>query len=151
MTGKDFLHKVWVAQMCYKEVKTEYHCVCEDVESLRAIDYSTPVSNGRRKDFADIVVKLEEKKNSLYEEAKFWTDISNQCAVIIQSMACGANTEIYQKILRWRYLCHMTWEQIAVDLHFSYRRVLQLHGSALVEFEKAFARQLDEKERRERM
>lgn len=62
MTGKDFLHKVWVAQMCYKEVKTEYHCVCEDVESLRAIDYSTPVSNGRRKDFADIVVKLEEKK-----------------------------------------------------------------------------------------
>lgn len=36
-------------------------------------------------------------------------------------------------VLFERYLLGRTWEQIAVDMHFSYQHVCRLHGRALIE------------------
>lgn len=36
-------------------------------------------------------------------------------------------------VMRERYLGSKTWEQIAVDMHFSYQHVCRLHGRALIE------------------
>mgnify|MGYP002541867008 CR=1 FL=1 len=37
----------------------------------------------------------------------------------------------YQTILEKRYLCFMTWEQIAVDLNYSVHHLYKLHNAAL--------------------
>lgn len=41
----------------------------------------------------------------------------------------------YREILRLRYLKGMTFEQIAVELHYSWRHVCTLHGRALLKME----------------
>ena len=42
----------------------------------------------------------------------------------------------YSDILYRRYICDMTWQQIADDTHYTLRYVFQLHGQALIEFGK---------------
>lgn len=41
----------------------------------------------------------------------------------------------YREILRLRYLKGMTFEQIAVEMHYSWRHVCTLHGRALLKME----------------
>lgn len=38
----------------------------------------------------------------------------------------------YRTLLTERYTAFKTWEQIAVDMNYTWRRVMQLHGEALV-------------------
>lgn len=45
---------------------------------------------------------------------------------------------LLSRILYKRYLQYKKWEQIAVDLNYTYRRVLQLHGMGLNEIIKRF-------------
>ena len=37
----------------------------------------------------------------------------------------------YRDVLTKRYIDNKTWEQIAVEMNYSFRRVIQLHGEAL--------------------
>lgn len=37
----------------------------------------------------------------------------------------------YRDVLDKRYVSGKTWEQIAVEMNYTYRRVIQLHGEAL--------------------
>ena len=36
-------------------------------------------------------------------------------------------------VMRYRYIDGMKWEQIAVEMHYSYMQVCRLHGKALLE------------------
>ena len=38
---------------------------------------------------------------------------------------------ILQNLLRLKYFDNKTWEQIAVDMNYSYRQICRLHGQAL--------------------
>ena len=41
----------------------------------------------------------------------------------------------YRDLLRRRYLCFDHWEQIAVEMNYSYMQVCRIHGRALQEIE----------------
>lgn len=51
---------------------------------------------------------------------------------IIEVIKQVGNTE-YQTLLEERYLCFITWEQIAVDMGYELRYIHKLHGKALAE------------------
>ena len=51
---------------------------------------------------------------------------------IIEVIKQVGNTE-YQTLLEERYLCFITWEQIAVDMGYELRYIHKLHGKALEE------------------
>lgn len=36
-----------------------------------------------------------------------------------------------RNLLRWRYISGYTWEQVSVQMNYTYRRSIQLHGAAL--------------------
>lgn len=42
----------------------------------------------------------------------------------------------YKQLLHRRYIEGNTWEQIAVDMHYSYRGITKMHGRALPEVDK---------------
>ena len=46
---------------------------------------------------------------------------------------------IYRQLLTKRYLECKTWEQIAVEMHYSYRQITNLHGRALLEIRRHVA------------
>ena len=41
----------------------------------------------------------------------------------------------YRTLLTERYLCFRTWEQIAVDMNYSWKHIHRIHGEALIELE----------------
>lgn len=54
----------------------------------------------------------------------------NLKAEMVQVIKAVENTE-FQTILEKRYLCFMSWEQIAVDLGYNVRHLYRLHEEAL--------------------
>ena len=57
---------------------------------------------------------------------------------ITMMMDCGRETGLFQTVLKYRYLEHLQWEEIAVKMNYSYRGVTKIHGKALLTFEKVF-------------
>ena len=51
---------------------------------------------------------------------------------IVEVIKQVGNTE-YQTLLEERYLCFITWEQIAVDMNYSMQHVHRMHSTALKE------------------
>ncbi|WP_394266180.1 hypothetical protein, partial [Anaerotignum sp.] len=39
-----------------------------------------------------------------------------------------------QEVLTRRYLIGQSWEKIAVEMHYSYRQIIRIHGAALQHF-----------------
>ena len=54
--------------------------------------------------------------------------IYDETVNIIESIPTG---ETIKTVLRYRYILGMKWEEIAVAMNYSFRRVTQLHGEAL--------------------
>ncbi|MCD8365821.1 MAG: DUF1492 domain-containing protein [Clostridiales bacterium] len=57
-------------------------------------------------------------------------DLVDLKAEMVQVIKAVENTE-FQTILEKRYLCFMSWEQIAVDLGYNVRHLYRLHEEAL--------------------
>lgn len=47
----------------------------------------------------------------------------------------------YRTLLLERYIRYRTWEQIAVDMNYSYRQICRMHGEALAAIERVISAQ----------
>lgn len=72
-----------------------------------------------------IVDKENELLDTKYELVAMQREISKAIAKV-------ENAD-YSRLLYMRYIDGLTWEEIAVNLHFTWRHVLRLHGRALQE------------------
>ena len=77
----------------------------------------------------DTIAKMVDLENEINEDIDALVDLK---AEIMQRIKRVENTE-YQTILELRYLCFKRWEEIAVDMGYSLRRVYELHDCALEE------------------
>ena len=77
----------------------------------------------------DTIAKMVDLENEINEDIDALVDLK---AEIMQRIKRVENPE-YQTILELRYLCFKRWEEIAVDMGYSLRRVYELHDSALEE------------------
>ena len=78
---------------------------------------------------ADILTDLEKKQ--LETRAVLWRkrmEIVEQIGLLSDGLLVA--------VLFSRYVDCKTWEQIAVDMGYSYRHVVRLHGEALAKFKK---------------
>lgn len=76
---------------------------------------------------ADAVCKIIDLQEEINHDIDQLVDLKREIIAVIKSVE---NTE-YQTILEKRYLCFHTWEQIAVDMHYSGKWVQKLHTRAL--------------------
>jgi uncharacterized protein involved in exopolysaccharide biosynthesis len=77
----------------------------------------------------DTIAKMVDLENEINEDIDALVDLK---AEIMRRIKRVGNTE-YQTILELRYLCFKRWEEIAVDMGYSLRRVYELHDCALEE------------------
>ena len=77
----------------------------------------------------DTIAKMVDLENEINEDIDTLVDLK---AEIMRRIKRVENTE-YQTILELRYLCFKRWEEIAVDMGYSLRRVYELHDCALEE------------------
>lgn len=76
---------------------------------------------------ADAVGKIIDLQAEINRDIDALVDLKRDIVTLLKRVD---NAE-YQTILEKRYLCFMTWEQIAVDLSYSIHHLYKLHNSAL--------------------
>ncbi len=77
----------------------------------------------------DTIAKMLDLENEINEDIDALVDLK---AEIMRRIKRVENME-YQTILELRYLCFKRWEEIAVEMGYSLRRLYELHDCALEE------------------
>ena len=77
----------------------------------------------------DCVIKIIDLEDSIKKDVEKLVDLKKEIMGVIKA---GPNVE-YQTLLEKRYLCFITWEQIAVDMNYSMQHIHRMHSAALKE------------------
>lgn len=78
---------------------------------------------------ADAVCKIIDLQTELNADINSLVDLKRDIMRTIRSVA---NDE-YQTLLEKRYLCFLSWEKIAVEMHYSIQHIYRMHDEALTE------------------
>ena len=84
----------------------------------------------------DATAKYVDACNELSEELGKLEDLRSEIYRTIDSVPDAK----LRSVLHWRYICGYSWEQVAVELSYTYRRITQLHGDALQQVEQIMAK-----------
>ena len=76
---------------------------------------------------ADAVAKIVDLQAEINRDIDRLVDLKRDIVALVKSVD---NTE-FQTLLEKRYLCYMSWEQIAVDMNYSIHHLYKLHAGAL--------------------
>ncbi len=79
----------------------------------------------------DVIAKMVDLESEINADLNRLIDLKHEIITVVK---CVENPEL-QTLLELRYLCFMTWEQIAVEINWSIRQVYYMHGEALREVE----------------
>ena len=77
----------------------------------------------------DCVIKIIDLEDSIKKDIEKLVDLKKEIMGVIKAVP---NVE-YQTLLEKRYLCFITWEQIAVDMNYSMQHIHRMHSDALKE------------------
>ena len=94
----------------------------------------SPNRGGSR--MADAVIKIIDLQEEINRDINKLVELKREIMGVIKAVP---NVE-YQTVLEKRYLCFITWEQIAVDMNYTIRWVYKLHGRSLQILEKEFTK-----------
>lgn len=78
---------------------------------------------------ADAVCKIIDLQEEINKDIDRLVDLKREIMGVIKAVP---NVE-YQTILEKRYLCFISWEQIAVDMNYSMQHIHRMHSLALKE------------------
>lgn len=119
MTAKEYLQQ-------YGQAMRRTRAISDHLAELRALCEQLRTEGGHR-------VALDAAVTNLVDaERKTAAEITRLCRIEAEvSCTIGRMPEPYRTLLYERYINGKTWEQIAVDMHYSYRGVTKMHGKAL--------------------
>lgn len=136
MTVKEFLQRV----RRQGEVIRMYERELKDLR-IRAVNISSPtlgerVQSNHHASLDEIVEKIESQADKVNKAWQSYMEVKDQAISLI-----NMEPDEYRKCVIYRYyiLCQ-PWGQIAVEMHFSLRWVMRLHGWALKDLEKEFTK-----------
>ena len=120
----------------YQAAKRRAKMIQEEIEELRS-SKTSPVGLGDgmprgsgTSDLSGYAARLDELMRELEAEREMqmvtYHEIWNQVKKIPNA------TE--QEVLTRRYLIGQSWKKIAVEMHYSYRQIIRIHGAALHHF-----------------
>ena len=119
MTAKEYLQQ-------YGQAMRRTRAISDHLAELRAIAENLRTEDGHRVELDAAVANLVDT------ERKTVAEITRLCRIETEvSCTIGRMPEPYRTLLYERYINGKTWEQIAVDMHYSYRGVTKMHGKAL--------------------
>lgn len=80
---------------------------------------------------ADSVIKIIDLQDEINSDINKLVELKREIMGVIKAVP---NME-YQTLLEKRYLCFITWEQIAVDMNYSMQYTFRIHERALKEID----------------
>ncbi len=128
MTAKEYLSQARTLDM---RIKSKF----QQIESLNELATSCTVvysdmprnpNHGGSK-IEKAVLKIIEVEEGLKHDVENLVELKKEIMTTIHSVA---NVEL-QTLLEKRYLCFLSWEQIAVEMHYSIQHIYRMHDEAL--------------------
>ena len=81
---------------------------------------------------ADTINKIIDLQREINDDIDALVDLKRDIMDLIKAVP----DQVAQTILEKRYLCLLSWEQIAVDMHYSIQYSFRIHDQALEEIDK---------------
>ena len=133
MTAKTYLSKI-------RALDIKIYDSMEELAQLKALATKVTsamdgevVSSSKNPDkMTDVVAKIIKLQELLNRDVDKYVDNKREALELLADL----ENPIHYKILHSRYVLYKTWEQIACEIGYTYQWVCQLHGVALLEFEK---------------
>lgn len=125
MTSKEFLNRGWhLDREITALLRAKQEARSKALSATRAPDSvnanATPDPHGR----FDRLVELEELIDRRVDAL---VDVKREILTAIAQVEDSR----YRTLLTERYVNFLTWEEVAVAMHYGYRQVCRLHGEAL--------------------
>lgn len=128
MTAKEYLSQARTLDMRIKSKIQQIESLNELATSC-TIAYSdmpkSPNHGGSKMERA--VLKIIEVEESLKHDIEELVELKREIMAAIRSVA---DVEL-QTLLEKRYLCFLSWEKIAVEMHYSIQHTYRMHDQAL--------------------
>lgn len=131
MTAKEYLNRVRRQNYILKQTEKEMNEVRADILTLRASSLSEHVSGSKNSDTADKYIRLEKYMEKVNAEWDKLIDMRNAAKDLIGAMP----DPMHRAVLYARYINGQRWEDIAMDMHYSWKGIFKLHGQAMRVFD----------------
>ena len=132
MQAKEFLNKIRYIDMMID-------CKLEQINGLRdrLTSIGSPMGEKVQSQlnpdkFTDPVSKIIELENEINEDIDHLVDLKSEARKVIERL----DNDVEKLVLYKRYFENKTFEQISVELNYSWRRIHQFHGDALKKLER---------------
>ena len=141
MTAKEYLQRY---QTAYREAQDTEQRITQlrlKYAAPAAIEYSDmPKAHNSKHDLSDYIVKMDELTDHLISKytrcMAIEADILERLDMMEKQNDRLDRIQIQKEreVLRMRYIDDLDWDEIADKLHYTYRHVTRLHGTALLHF-----------------
>lgn len=121
----------------YRESVEKASEIAQNLAELKAEAEALKGHEGQRVELDAAVVKYVDACKDAEKELDRLADLRKEIRSVIDSVE---DARLHSLIWR-RYISGMTWEQVAVSMNYTYRRVTQLHGIALKEIDRIMSHQ----------
>jgi hypothetical protein len=121
----------------YKNLCWKVRSLEEQLSSLREVEQSPKIQQmsdmpkgSKQTDLSDLMVREE----ALFAKIKEKRVECLEKKLEIEGRIADMTDGIQSSVLHSRYICCRTWDQIAYDLGYSSRQIINIHGKALIHF-----------------
>ena len=133
MTAKTYLKKIRLLDDLINDGIEELAQLDALLKKVTAAMGGEVVSASKNPDkMTDILHKIDKLRKKLNRNVDNYVDKKQEAADLLSQV----ENPVHYTILHSRYVLYRTWEQIAEEIGYTYQWTCQLHGVALLEFEK---------------
>ena len=135
MTAKEYFNRIRFISAGLRVKEQELQQLESDLYAIRSVDTSRErIDGGIPVSMADKVARIRDMQIVINKEWDQLLDLRKEARDQIMQLEDGR----FRAVLTERYLNNKRWEQIAVDMNYTYRNIIKIHGKALQQFEIQF-------------
>ena len=128
MTAKEYLSQARTLDMRIKSKLQQIESLNELAVSCTVVYSDMPRNPNRGESKVEkAVLKILEVEESLKQDVNELVELKKDIMATIRAVS---DVEL-QTLLEKRYLCFISWEKIAVEMHYSIQHIYRMHDQAL--------------------
>lgn len=132
MKAKEYLRKAYNLDKFINASLVELSRLRAHYSIIRSLDYSKDkVQTSPGNNTENAIIKIVDMENMINDKIDQLVDLKDE----IKSNINRLPDETDRLVLTYRYVCFLSWEEIAVKMGYSYRNIHRVHSKALKDFE----------------
>lgn len=128
---KEYLNRYKNAVQKYKSLQEQERQFREEMDGPQGMEYSDMPKAHRQSDLSDYMVRLDKILSKITSKKKELQELRLDIEDKIADMMDGTQS----RLLYLRYIKFLKWEDICVEIGYSWKQTHKIHSKALANFE----------------